>query len=121
MEPFDIETHKNRSEIIEQTVQQVQKDFGMFGLDIVFPENSGMAFFEMFGHVSDYVAVLMENDSRRLAALLYHIDLGEDNIARAIEQHAEWSIADIITELVIHRELKKVLTRNYFKQKGTQA
>jgi hypothetical protein len=115
---FDIELYKHQSEIISQTVQQVQKDFGMFGFEVAFSGNSELAYEEMFRQLSVHITQLLETDYNKLASLLYHIDLGEDKIAHAREQHPEWGIADIVTELVIHRELKKVLMRNYFKQKG---
>lgn len=121
MEQFDIELYKNKSEIISQTVKQVQKDFGMFGFEITFSGNAGLAYEEMFRQLSVHLTQLIENDYHKLASLLYHIDLGEDKIARASQQHPEWGIADIITELVIHRELKKVLMRNYFRQKGQES
>jgi hypothetical protein len=120
VEQFDIELYKSKSEIIRQTVKQVQKDFGMFGFDITFSGNAEMAYEEMFRQLSAHLTQLIENDYHTLASLLYHIDLGEDKIAVASEQHPEWGIADIVTELVIHRELKKVLMRNYFRQKGTE-
>ncbi len=121
MEQFDIEPYKNRSAIISQTVKQVQKDFGMFGFDVTFSGNADLAYEEMFRQLAVYITQLIENDYHKLASLLYHIDLGEDKIAQAGEQHPEWGIADIITELVIHRELKKVLMRNYFKQKDLES
>ncbi len=121
MEQFDIELYKNKSEIISQTVKQVQKDFGMFGFDVTFSGVAELAYEEMFRQLSVYVTQLIENDYHKLASLLYHIDLGEDKISLASEQHPEWGVADIITELVIHRELKKVLMRNYFRQKGVES
>lgn len=120
MELFDIEPYKHKSDIIRQTVQQVQKDFGMFGFEVTFSGNAEMAYEEMFRQLSVHIVHLLENDYHKLASLLYHIDLGEDKIAGASVEHPEWGIADIVTELVIHRELKKVLMRNYFKQKGME-
>ncbi len=121
VEQFDIELYKHRTDIISQTVRQVQKDFGMFGFDVIFSGNTELAYEEMFRQLAAYILQLLENDYHKLASLLYHIDLGEDHIAIARDQHPDWGLAEVVTELVIHRELKKVLMRNYFRQKGTEA
>lgn len=120
LDKFDVETYKNQPEIIRQTLQQVQKDFGMFGFEVLFSGNAEADYKEMLVQLSDYVAVFMENDCHQFTALLYHIDVGEGKIEQALEQNSEQSMADVIAELVMHRELKKVLTRNYFKQEGMQ-
>jgi len=115
MERIDIALYKTRHEVIRQTVDQVIKDFAMFGMDVEFSGNAEMAYLELFSHLSIHIMRLMETDNGKLSALLYQIDLSERNILDAFTDHPDWSHADVITELVIHRELKKVVLRNYFK------
>ena len=115
MEPFDIELYKTQELIIRQTVEQVKKDFTMFGIDVDFTGDTTMAYDEMFYQLSLHIATLLEEDPHRLSALLYQVDLGENKIAEAGVKHPEWTLPELITELVIHRELKKVLIRNYYK------
>lgn len=115
MESFDIEHYKTETEVIRQTVAQVIKDFTMFGMDLQFTGNTGLAYQEMFAQLTDFVAHMLEVDSHRLSALLYQVDLGENKIMESCAQHPDWSLPEVIAELIIHRELKKVLIRNYFK------
>ena len=115
MESFDIEIYKTKTEVIRQTVEQVKKDFTMFGMDIDFTGNTEMAYGEMFVQLVSHVERLLEIDSHRLSALLYQVDLGENKIMESTALHPDWALAEVITELVIHRELKKVLIRNYYK------
>lgn len=115
MENFNIEPYKNRTEIIRQTVAQIEKDFNMFGMDIAFSGNTEMAYQEMFVQLQHLIFQLMDSNHGKLSALLYQIDLGEAKIVEASMEHPNWSLAEVITELVIHRELKKVILRNYFK------
>jgi hypothetical protein len=115
LESFDIELYKTKTEIIRQTVEQVKKDFTMFGMDIDFTGNTDMAYDEMFSQLAYHVSNLLEIDPHRLSSLLYQVDLGENKILEASALHAEWTLTEVITELVIHRELKKVLIRNYYK------
>jgi hypothetical protein len=115
LESFDIELYKTKTEVIRQTVEQVIKDFTMFGMDIEFSGNTDMAYEELFFQLSAQVSRLLEIDPHRLSALLYQVDLGENKVIEASALHPEWSLPEVISELVIHRELKKVLIRNYYK------
>ena len=115
MESFDIELYKTKTEIIRQTVEQVKKDFTMFGMDIEFTGNTDMAYEEMFYQLGNQISRLLEIDPHRLSALLYQVDLGENKVIDSSTLHPEWSLPEVITELVIHCELKKVLIRNYYK------
>lgn len=87
----------------------------MFGMDVDFTGNTEMAYGEMFTQLSAHVAHMLEVDPSRLSALLYQVDLGENKIMESSALHSEWSLSEVITELIIHRELKKVLIRNYYK------
>lgn len=115
MESFDIELYKTKTEVIRQTVEQVKKDFTMFGMDVEFTGNTDMAYSELFQQLVATVAHLLEIDPHRLSALLYQVDLGENKIMESSVLHSDWSLPEVITELIIHRELKKVLIRNYYK------
>jgi len=87
----------------------------MFGMDVEFTGNTEMAYDEMFGQLTAYVGHMLEIDPHRLSSLLYQVDLGENKILESSTSHPDWSLPEVITELIIHRELKKVLMRNYYK------
>lgn len=52
----------------------------------------------------------------KVSALLYQIDINEMLIVKECKQRPELSRTEIITELIIYRELKKVVFRNYYKE-----
>lgn len=114
-EPFDIEPHKKEEMVIRQTVAQIQKDFGMFGLDIDFPVDFSMIYEDLVRHVGYHVDRLLVINVQKLSSLLYQVDLSEKEIIKGWEEHPEYTKAEVITELLIYRELKKVLFRNYYK------
>jgi hypothetical protein len=115
-EPFDIEPFKAEQEVIRLTVAQIKKDFGMFGLDVDFPVNMEMVYHDLSMELEYHISALLARNVQKLSALLYQIDLNEKSIITAWETHPEYTHAQVITELVIYRELKKVLFRNYYKQ-----
>lgn len=114
----DIEVYNNHPEYIRQTVQQLMKDFAMFGMDIDFSGNTDLAYDEMFSQACMYISQMLEHENQKLYALLYQIDLSNISIIKATEQHPDLSLAEVITELVIHRELKKIILRNHIRQHG---
>jgi hypothetical protein len=111
----DLDRYKNNGEIINQVVAQIVKDFGMFGLDVHFSGHTAMAYNEIFVQLSNHIAEMLNNDTRRLWAILYQIDLDQKAISVAQSEHPDWKDTDVIAELIIHRELKKVLYRNFYK------
>jgi len=115
LEDFDLDLYRTHAEVIRQTVAQVAKDFSMFGMNVEFTGNTGLAYDELFIQLSKHIHSLLESGSNKLPALLYHVDLNERNIFDSVKEHPEYSHAEVIADLVIHRELKKVLIRNYFK------
>jgi hypothetical protein len=115
-EPFDIEPFKAEQEVIRLTIAQIQKDFGMFGIDVDFPVDMEMVYHDLFRELEYHISDLLSRNVQKVAALLYQIDLDEKTILAAWEAHPDFTHAQVITELIIYRELKKVLFRNYYKQ-----
>ncbi len=111
----DIEQYKLKEEYILQTVAQITKDFGMFGYDVSFSGNTITAYQELFTQLYACIENYYQNSLSTLWSLLYQIDVSEKVIAEAQKAHADWTITEVITELVIYRELRKVITRNYYK------
>jgi hypothetical protein len=114
----DIEIAKSNLDAVKQTAAQVIKDFATFSIEIEFPENLNLAYDELFDQVNDCIHSLLYGDREKLMSLLYRIDLSEANMKTArsaIDQNTE---AVIISELILHRELQKVLIRNYFSRQN---
>ena len=114
-DPFDIEPFKAEQEVIRLTVAQIRKDFGMFGIDIDFPLDMEMVYHDLFRELDYHVSGLLSRNVQKLSTLLYQIDLHEKTILKAWEDHPDYTHAQIIAELIIYRELKKVLFRSYYK------
>lgn len=108
----DIEKYKNEKEIIELTVRQVIKDFGMFGVDVHFSGNTFSAYDELFEQLSIIIAELLKNDYNKLQAILYQVD---QNPKKIFDEDDHIPLEEKITEKILNREFQKVLTRIYFK------
>lgn len=113
--PDDLANARRDEEIVRQTIQQVMKDFAMFGIELHFPEHLQCAYDDLFDQVREQVKILDTNDPGKLQSLLYQIDLSEKNLKLLLRADNPETREIILTELILDRELKKVLYRHFFK------
>lgn len=111
-----LEKHYNKEELIRKTALQVIKDFALFGQDITFPKDIKYAYQELFVQLNKQIEDLLALNSQKLLSLLYQIDISEKKIQRVASYSPETPLSEVVSELIIERELKKVLTRMYFSQ-----
>ncbi len=117
-EKFAIQTYINNIDLLEQTVEQIKKDFELFGMEIKFSGNRYDAYEELFKQVQPHIEHLMNKDYQRFVNVLYRIDINEQQLKRKLEENTSESSSEIISDLIIKRELQKVVIRNYYKQHG---
>jgi hypothetical protein len=123
----------NKETIINETIAQIQKDFGMYNINIQFDGNTETAYEQLMDGLTIEVKQLLANDKSKLQSILYRIDLSEIAIKKALQHSLANSNQtliingntnnfdnqqQVIAHEIIVRELKKVLTRNYFKNLG---
>ncbi len=113
-----LERSKKEEKFVLLTAEQVRKDFAMFGMDIQFSGNMNFAYEELFEQLGVYIDKLLNSDSEKLMSLLYQIDLSEKELSENDLNIQFETIPEIITHKILERELKKVLIRTYFKEKG---
>ena len=110
-ELFSIEPYRHDLEVIRDTVRQIKKDFGIFNFEISFSGNEANAYPELKTQLVAIFKDLLGNHKEKVFALLYSIDVPENKLKDkptlvAFEEH--------IAELVLERELMKVVMRKLF-------
>ena len=123
MDSIDLSTsqmanYSRRPELIRLTAQQIQKDFGLAGFEITFSGNGDNAYNELFQQILPVINKLINFNYEKLLQLLYSIDVSEPKIKSELNTTDE-PYPNVITRLIIYRELQKVVTRIYFKEKGS--
>lgn len=113
-----IERSKKEEKFVLLTAEQVRKDFAMFGMDVEFSGNVSFAYEELFNQLKVYIENLLSTNSEKLMSLLYQIDLSEKELSKKDPKLQFESIPELVTHKILERELKKVLIRTYFKEKG---
>jgi hypothetical protein len=114
----DLAGYRNNKDIIGKTALQVIKDFGIYGYEIILPTDLCFAYDDLFAQLSPIIHELLNINISRLYSLLYAIDIGENKIKHSLNEMDNIPPHEIITHLILNRELLKVLTREYFRRKS---
>ena len=113
----NLENLMDKAEIVQQTAEQIMKDFGMFGVEITFSGDTDNAYQELHQQLIDQIAGLVETNYDLLLSVLYQVDITNREIVQAEHDLPHYTNIEIIAHQVIARDLKKVLLRRYFKMK----
>ena len=108
----------NRIDLIKDTANQIIKDFDMFGLEIKFSGNAYNAYEELFEQIEPKINQLINTNQSKFMRVLYRIDLSDVQINKAINENSSETFSAIISDLIIKRELQKVVIRKQFNNKN---
>jgi len=113
----NLEKFFDHQKIIEETAAQLIKDFAEFSFEIRFTGKEKTPYEELFQQAEPVISHLLEKNNSLLFSVLYRIDIPENEIKKHSRLFPEMSLSHVITDLILRRELKKVLTRRHFKNK----
>lgn len=103
------------AEIVQETAEQIMKDFGMFGVEITFSGDTNNAYNELHQQLIGQISLLLERNYELLLSVLYQVDITDSEIAKTTRELPHYNQVEIIAHQVIVRDLKKVLLRRYFR------
>jgi hypothetical protein len=115
-ESRDLSRYRNDEPLIRETAEQVIKDFHLFEMEINFSGEYGTPYDELYAQAQPLILRMLLEDTGKLYALMYQIDVPDTWWARIREESEPSAVAHRITDAILQRELLKVLTRNYFRQ-----
>lgn len=114
--PGDIQPYSMEQAVVEETAAQLIKDMGEFSFEVVFTGKKESPYRELFDQVLPVVELLMKNNPEMFSALLYRIDVSEKLLREYSRASGGMSFAETVTDLILRREMQKVLTRRYFSR-----
>ena len=97
----------NKAEIVQQTAEQIMKDFGMFGVEITFSGDIDHAYEELHLQLVDQITILIERNYDLLLSVLYQVDITDREIDKTTRELPHYNQVEIIAHQVIVRDLKK--------------
>ena len=102
--------------IVRETADRIINDFNLFGIDIKFSGNEANAYVELMGQLIPAIENMLSNNSAKFMNVLYRIDISEKKLNSAISENPSKTIAEIVSRMIIEREMQKVITRKLFKK-----
>lgn len=112
---LEINKHLSNLDLLNETANQIIKDFEMFGMEIKFSGNNFDAYEELFNQIEPHIKNLIDVNHSKFMGILYRIDLSDEQIKKAVHKNTSESFSEIVTDLIIKRELQKVVIRKHFK------
>jgi len=79
-------------------------------LEIDLPEN--ISFDQLKERLSSHINLLIQSDFQKLLYVLYRVDVSESKLKHLLKENQGFDAANIITELIIERQLQKIRSRN---------
>ncbi|MBS2210390.1 hypothetical protein KEM09_03210 [Carboxylicivirga mesophila] len=104
-----------REDLIRKAAAQIIKDFAEFGFEVSFSGDVEGFYEEVFRQMKVHIESIMGEHYSQFLNFLYRIDVTEGQVAVYQREMGDVSYEDALTELIIHREMKKVMIREYFK------
>jgi hypothetical protein len=112
----DLSAYYQRVDLLEKVVQQIKKDFNWFSFEIEFKGTADSPYQELYLQILPLVEELLNDDYPKLLAMLYRIDIDEDFLNRKLKETEQADTDEIITDLIIKRELQKVIIRETYSR-----
>ncbi len=106
-----------KEDVIRETAAQIMKDFALFGIQILFSGKIESAYDELLEQLVSQINILLENDDKILLSVLYQVDISEKDLRKTKLDFPNYDQVEVIAHQIIARDLKKVLSRRYFKSK----
>jgi hypothetical protein len=108
-------TALSKPDLFEAFKLQLIKDVEYCGLNADFVITLTADYEIIFTSAARFVKKIMGGSENKLSELLYRIDISEAQIAKLMKDKRELEFSDIIAELIIKRELQKVVLKKMFK------
>lgn len=115
---LQLDEFNNHRELVEGTILQINKDFASMGIQL--PKSLTVNVYEtIFKILRPLLESLYENQLEKFYMLMYTVDVDREKINRAFLKPTLSLAYDEITDLVIQREILKVATRIWYKNRNS--
>jgi hypothetical protein len=118
LSPSDYQRYEQSVWLLQEVVNQINKDFRLQGFDVEFSGEGETAYQELTDQLKPVVEYMLENQTEKFWNLIYGIDLSERKVREILFGKEERVDAiQELTDLILKRELQKVVIRLYYSGK----
>ena len=112
MDLVSVQSQIKANKYLNETVAQLEKDFLLIGVS--FDIQKPVADYKtLFAYTYNLVNTINERNPKFILNLLYRIDLQEEKVQEEM-QKTKLSFSQMLSELIVKRELYKVVLREKF-------
>jgi hypothetical protein len=111
--PAHLQAFAKRTDLLQQVVAQLNKDFQLSGFEVRFSGDSDNAYQELTDQLLPVIGQMLEYQNERFWTLLYSIDINEKQVREALFGE-DMNSLQLLTDLILKRELQKVVIRNHY-------
>ncbi len=105
-------SHSAQPYLYPDIAKQLQKDFALCGIPLIFPEELVKAPEEtLFAVVYPAVRSILKDKPNLMFQIIYRVDIAEHVLGRAMENKTGETAYVSLTQLIIDRETQKVKLR----------
>lgn len=114
----DLERYGRSVTLLQDVVAQINKDFRLNGFDVSFSGSGETAYEELSGQLAPVIEYMLEHQAETFWQLIYSIDLSEQKVKDILfSDDLEADAIRQLTDLILKRELQKVVIRCYYSGK----
>lgn len=118
MSELQIEQYFNNRRIIDATMRQLEKDFSLDEDSVQLKDYQGNLFEQLFEVVYPIINKLITNNYQQFLNTLYRIDVNEFKLKQEMAKVDANQYSEVVTRLVLQKELQKVIIRNIYSTKN---
>lgn len=114
----DFDRYERSVTLLQEVVAQINKDFRLQGFDVEFSGEGESAYRELSDQLAPVIEYMLENQTDTFWNLIYGIDLNENKVKQILfgKEEVDNAIGQL-TDLILKRELQKVVIRHYYSGK----
>ena len=118
LSPSDYERYEQSTWLLEEVVNQINKDLRLQGFDVEFSGEGETAYRELTNQLKPVIEHMLENQTEKFWNLIYGIDLSESKVRQILfGKDEEIDAIQELTDLILKRELQKVVIRLHYSGK----
>ncbi|MES1224450.1 MAG: hypothetical protein ABUT20_53640 [Bacteroidota bacterium] len=112
MEEKKLNLYFTNEKILSDLCQQLTKDIAVEGFEIKTGFPLQQAFEQLFNQLLPLIRKLEKDNKAKLNFILNRADISESQLVQSIQKNKAKPYAELVAELIIKRELQKVVIRN---------
>ena len=108
----EVQQYLTRKNWLTATIQQIQRDLSWQNLELRLSDSPFVE--ELQEQLSKLFSYLEKGQCQTLMNILYRVDIGEEQMQKAMSETVDEPFSDVVAKLLVKRCLLKVLMKNHF-------